>query len=126
MTLSALQSRLARTGTGLGVRETAFLADVSPETITRIEKGEPVKAVTLEKVAEVYGFLGVVFLDDVDKPGVAIDLQRLSAVKSGIFDNDFCELRGGLPRRRLHKVGTFLKALDAGKKWTSANWTPSE
>lgn len=122
MPITSLQSRLARAGTGLGVRETAFLADVSPETITRIEKSESIKPVTLERVAAVYKFLGVIFIDDVEKPGLMVDLNRLSAVKSGIHDVDFIDLRGGPTGGQLRMLGTFLRMVESGKKWSGTNW----
>ncbi len=120
--ISSLHSRLARAGTGLGVREIAFLADVSPETITRIEKSESVKPVTLEKVAAIYRFLGVIFIDDAEKPGLMVDMNRLSAVKSGRHDAEFVDLRGGSTRGQLTMLGTFLRVVESGRKWAGTNW----
>lgn len=121
MAMTPLQSRLARAGIGLGVRETAFLAYVSPETITRIEKGEAVKAVTIDRVAAIYMFLGVIFIDDAEKPGLMVDLNRLSAVKTGAHNTDFDEVRRreGAP---LFGLNAFLSVIESGRKWSAKDW----
>ena len=109
--ISALQCRLARTGTGLGVRETALLAGVSPETITRIEKNGSVKPATIERVVAVFGFLGVDFINDNERPGLIIDLERLSAVRSGGHDAEFATLHEGPVRARVNMLGAFLRKM---------------
>ena len=116
MTLSALQSRLARAATGLGVRDAALLADLSPETITRLEKNDAIKPVTLEKIEAVYRFLGVIFIEDAEKPGVLVDIARLSAVRSGAHDAEFVSLYGGAERGQLTMLGTFLRNMERRRK----------
>lgn len=123
MPMTALHSRLARTGIGLGVREAAFLAGVSPETITRIEKGEAVKSVTAAKVANTYRFLGIILIEDPDRPGVIVDQARVSIVKSGAHDREFSDLRDGDPLAQLGALSAFLKIIELGGKWTAKGWT---
>lgn len=117
--MTPLQSRLARAGIGLGVRETAILAEVSPETITRIEKGETVKAVTIDRVAATYRFLGVIFIDDAEKPGLMVDLKRLSDVRAGTYDAEFADLHGGARIGRLTMLGTFMRTVEARGAWST-------
>ncbi len=42
-----IQGRMARVALGLGVRELAHVASVSTQTISRFERGEELKPVTL-------------------------------------------------------------------------------
>jgi transcriptional regulator with XRE-family HTH domain len=63
MQLDAVQCRMARAALGLGVRDLATLADVSPNTIARLERGE---ALHRRTQAFIRGFLeaeGVSFID---------------------------------------------------------------
>ncbi|MGV8834218.1 MAG: hypothetical protein ACOH2N_19815 [Devosia sp.] len=126
MPMTALHSRLARTGIGLGVREAAFLSGVSPETVTRIEKGEAVKSTTIAKVADTYRFLGAIFIDEPERSGLMVDLDRLSAVKSGAHDLEFYEMRNDDPQVQLGALSAFLKVIDGGGKWTAKGWSLSE
>lgn len=125
--MTPLQCRLARTGLGLAVRDVAFLAGVAAETMTRIEKGESVRTSTIEKVANVYKFLGVIFIDDTEKPGIMIDLARLSEIKRGSHDLAFAEFTGtsafadlsATQRPNLRMLGAFMRTIEAGKPWTT-------
>lgn len=116
MALSALQSRLARAATGLGVRDAALLADLSPETITRLEKNEAIKPVTLDRIKSLYEFLGVIFVDDPEKPGVLVDINRLSSVRSGTHDGEYELLYPRDPRARLTMLGAFLLSMERRRK----------
>ena len=116
LALSSLQSRLARAATGLGVRDAALLADLSPETITRLEKNDTIRPVTLDKIEAVYRFLGVIFVEDAEKPGVLVDIARLSAVKSGAHDAEFFSLYGGRERGQLTMLGAFLRTMELRRK----------
>ena len=127
MTMTPLQCRLARTGLGLAVRDVAFLAGVAAETMTRIEKGESVRISTIEKVANVYKFLGVIFIDDAEKPGIMIDLARLSEIKLGSHDLAFADLNrksafvdiSDTLGPNLRMLGAFMRSIEAGKPWTT-------
>ena len=60
--LSPLQCKAARTMVSLGVRELAALAGVSPDTITRLERGETMRVVTVATVRAVLEEEGVEFV----------------------------------------------------------------
>ena len=102
----------------MAVRDVAFLAGVAAETMTRIEKGESVRISTIEKVANVYKFLGVIFIDDTEKPGIMIDLVRLSEIKRGSYDLAFADL-SGTQEPELRMLGAFMRTIEAGKPWTT-------
>ncbi|WP_245344780.1 helix-turn-helix transcriptional regulator [Rhizobium sp. TAL182] len=55
---------MARTALGIGVRELAELAKVSPDTIARLERGEVLKERTIEDIKGALEAGGVIFLDE--------------------------------------------------------------
>ena len=63
MTLSALQCRMARAALDFGVRDLAAIADVSPNTIARLEKGEALHRRTLAHVRGALEAVGVQFIE---------------------------------------------------------------
>lgn len=62
--MNAVQCKMARVATGLGLRELAVIADVSPNTISRLERGEGLRNSTVETLRGVLEQAGVTFLDD--------------------------------------------------------------
>ena len=58
------QCRMARAGLGLGVRELAELADVSTNTVSRLERGESLYPRTVEAIRRVLEAAGVVFIEE--------------------------------------------------------------
>ena len=58
------QSKMARAALGLGVRELAEKADVSPNTITRLERGEAMQRRTIDTIRVALESDGVIFLAD--------------------------------------------------------------
>ena len=64
MTMTPEQSKMARAALGLGVRDLAELADVSPNTITRLERGESMQRRTLDTIMTALETAGVIFLAD--------------------------------------------------------------
>ena len=58
------QLRMARAALQLGVRELAELADVTPNTISRIENGHDAMAPTLEKIRTALENEGVQFISE--------------------------------------------------------------
>ncbi len=75
--LDGIQVRMARAALGWGVRELANKADVTPNTISRIENGGDALASTLEKIQNVLEQAGVIFIDEDDEgPGVRLRKQR--------------------------------------------------
>lgn len=62
--LNAAQCKMARVATGLGLRDLAAIADVSPNTISRLERGEELRNSTIEALRNALEQAGVSFLDD--------------------------------------------------------------
>lgn len=73
--LIAQQSKMARVATGLGVRDLAKAAGVSPDTIARFERGEELRSSTVEAIRKALEAQGVQFLEGgqvASGPGVAL------------------------------------------------------
>lgn len=79
LTLSAVESRLARAGLELGVRELAELAQVSPGTIARLERGERLQTRTLAAIRAALEADGVEFIP-IDKGGPGVRLRRVKVM----------------------------------------------
>ena len=62
---------MARAATGLGVRELAQAAKVSPNTITRLERGETLHQRTLAAIQRALEAAGVEFING-NQPGVRL------------------------------------------------------
>ena len=58
------QCKMARIGLGLGVRDLAELADVSPNTITRFERGEKLRPRTIKAIREALEGKGAEFAEN--------------------------------------------------------------
>nr|WP_270933299.1 XRE family transcriptional regulator [Roseomonas sp. MO-31] len=76
---------MARAALGLGVRELATLAKVSPNTIARLERGDRLYARTTEAVRGVLEEAGLIFLpgDDTVGPGVRLRASEVSTTDRG-------------------------------------------
>ena len=75
--MNATQCKMARVATGLGLRELAILADVSPNTISRLERGEELRTSTIDAIRTALEAAGVVFLpENGNGPGVALRRDR--------------------------------------------------
>ena len=71
--MNATQCKMARVATGLGLRELAILADVSPNTISRLERGEELRTSTIDAIRTALEAAGVVFLpENGNGPGLAL------------------------------------------------------
>jgi transcriptional regulator with XRE-family HTH domain len=69
----AIQCKMARTALALGVRELAKLADVSPNTIARLERGEELRDRTIAAVRAALEAAGVIFVEENGEgPGVRL------------------------------------------------------
>lgn len=71
-----MQCRAARAMLSLGVRELASLAEVSPDTVARLERGAVLKASTVERIQTALEAQGVIFLSVGDRaqgPGLSLD-----------------------------------------------------
>ena len=64
---------MARAALGLGVRELAELATVSPDTIARLERGDPLKERTVAAIRAALESAGVIFVEENGEgPGVRL------------------------------------------------------
>jgi transcriptional regulator with XRE-family HTH domain len=71
--LNATQSKMARAALGLGVRELAELAKVSPDTIARLERGEELRERTVDAIRTALETAGVRFIaENGGGPGVRL------------------------------------------------------
>lgn len=68
---------MARTATGLGVRELAAAAGVAPDTVARLERGETLKASTLAAIRAALEAAGVEFIAE-NGGGPGVRLRRAS------------------------------------------------
>jgi len=59
--MAPIQCRMARTGLRLGIRELATLADVSPNTIARFERGENLHRRTIKAMQNIMEEAGARF-----------------------------------------------------------------
>jgi transcriptional regulator with XRE-family HTH domain len=73
--MSAVQSRMARAATGLGVRDLAKLANVSPDTVARLERGETIRPSTLATIREALENAGVEFIAE-NGAGAGVRLKK--------------------------------------------------
>lgn len=67
----AVQCKMARAALGLGVRELAELAQASPDTIARLERGETLRENTVAAIRRALESAGVEFTNG-DEPGVKL------------------------------------------------------
>lgn len=69
--MTPAQCRMARAALEMGVRELAEAAKVSTNTITRLERGEPLRERTTDAVRAALKAAGVEFTNG-DQPGVRL------------------------------------------------------
>ena len=75
MIILPVQCKMARTALSLGVRELAEIAKVSPDTIARLERGETLRARTLEDIRRALEVAGVEFLAE-NGGGAGVRLRK--------------------------------------------------
>ena len=69
----AVQCKMARTALGLGVRDLAAAAGVSPDTVARFERGDELKERTVAALQTVLEAAGVIFIEENGEgPGVRL------------------------------------------------------
>lgn len=73
------QCKMARAALGLGVRELAEKADVSPNTITRLERGESMQRRTVDTIRAALEAAGAEFISAGDYQGSGGPGIRLKA-----------------------------------------------
>ncbi len=69
---------MARAATGLGLRELAQVAAVSPNTISRLERGEELKPETIEIIQQALESAGVEFIPE-NGGGAGVRLRKLKS-----------------------------------------------
>ena len=68
---------MARTALGLGVREIAQTAGVSPNTVARLERGEELRPSTVTAIRAALEAAGVIFVEENGEgPGVRLRKVR--------------------------------------------------
>ena len=66
---------MARAGLGLGVRDLAALAGVSPNTVARLERGERMQGPTIDVIRAALANAGIAFIEaNGGGPGVRLRL----------------------------------------------------
>ena len=75
VTISPVQSRMARAAIGWGVRDLAKAADVSPDTIARLERGETLYPRTLVVIRTALEAAGVEFIAE-NGGGAGVRLRK--------------------------------------------------
>ena len=71
----AVQSKMARTAVGWGVRELAKAAGVSVDTVSRLERGEELQARTLAAIRAALEKAGVEFIAE-NGGGAGVRLRK--------------------------------------------------
>jgi DNA-binding XRE family transcriptional regulator len=69
--MNAVQCKMARAAVGIGVRELATAAKISPDTVSRLERGEVLRGRTVDTIRAALEPAGVEFTNG-KKPGVRL------------------------------------------------------
>jgi predicted transcriptional regulator len=72
-----IQCKMARVALGLGVRDLAKLADVSTDTVARLERGEDLKGRTVAAIRAALESAGVEFIAE-NGGGSGVRLRKVS------------------------------------------------
>ena len=70
-----IQCKMARTALNLGVRDLAKLAQVSPDTVARLERGEELRERTVDTIRAALEAAGVEFIAE-NGGGVGVRLRK--------------------------------------------------
>jgi transcriptional regulator with XRE-family HTH domain len=71
----AVQCKMARAALGIGVRELADKAKVSPDTIARLERGEELRERSIDAIRAALEAAGVVFIPE-NGGGAGVRLRK--------------------------------------------------
>lgn len=72
----AVQCKMARAALGLGVREVAEAAKVSPDTVVRLERGEALRERTVDAIRAALEAAGVEFIAE-NGGGAGVRLRKM-------------------------------------------------
>ena len=76
--LFAVQCKMARAALGLGVREVAEAAKVSPDTVVRLERGEALRERTVDAIRAALEAAGIDFIAE-NGGGAGVRLRKTAA-----------------------------------------------
>ena len=76
--MTVVQCRMARAALGIGIRELATMAEVSPNTVSRFERGEALYGRTVEALQAAFEAAGVIFIDE-NGEGPGVRLRKAAA-----------------------------------------------
>jgi transcriptional regulator with XRE-family HTH domain len=74
--MNASQCKMARAALGLGVRDVARLASVSPDTVARLERGEVLRPNTVDTIRTALENAGIEFIPE-NGGGVGVRLKLI-------------------------------------------------
>ena len=87
--LTPEQCKMARAGTGMGIKELAEAAEVSPNTVVRLEGGENIRPRTLRAIRAALEAAGVEFIDENGGgPGVRLVRAQTTRPSNGAAPHD--------------------------------------
>jgi transcriptional regulator with XRE-family HTH domain len=69
--MNAVQCKMARAAVGMGIRDLAASANVSPDTVARLERGEMLRERTVDAIRSALEAAGVEFTNG-EQPGVRL------------------------------------------------------
>ncbi|MFS8049173.1 helix-turn-helix domain-containing protein [Rhizobium sp. BR 314] len=73
--MNAIQCKMARVALGWGTRDLAENANISPDTVARLERGEQLKDSTIAAIRAVFEAAGVEFIPE-NGGGVGVRLAK--------------------------------------------------
>ena len=67
---------MARAALGWGTRDLAKEAQISPDTVARLERGETLKSSTINAVRATFEVSGIEFIEETSDKGAGVRLAR--------------------------------------------------
>lgn len=86
MNMLPVQCKMARTALGLGIRDLAARAKVSPDTIARFERGEALKQRTIESIRAALHADGIEFIAADAAGGIGVRLRKSELQEPAAID----------------------------------------
>ena len=74
--MNSIQCKMARAALGWGTRDLAKEAQISPDTVARLERGETLKSSTINAVRTTFEASGIEFIEEASGKGVGVRLAR--------------------------------------------------
>jgi transcriptional regulator with XRE-family HTH domain len=113
--MNAVQCKMARVAVGMGVRELAAAAKVSPDTVARLERGEPLRERTVDALRAALEAAGVEFTNG-EQPGVRMSKKSFGrrAMPNEIRIGDRIMLRDNIAVPFVRSIGSIGDVVDPG------------